>query len=59
MHGLIIDRETEKLSIRWLSRRPMRKEGMNGMKTGHLENRQPQVADTVFCLYFARDSQGE
>ena len=28
-------------------RRPMRKEGMNGIGTGYLENQQLQVADMV------------
>ena len=32
---------------RGTSRIPMRKEGMNGIRTGDLENEQPQEADKV------------
>ena len=46
-------RDTEELIIKWLDRRPMRKEGMNCIGIGNLEHRQLQVAD-MFCQYLAR-----
>ena len=59
MHGLEMDRDTEELTIRWLNRRPMRKERMNVIGMGDMGNRQPQLADIVFCQYLATDSQGK
>ena len=41
-NGLVIDRYTEELTITWLGRRPII-EGMNGIGTGDMENRQLQV----------------
>ena len=39
MNGLVLHRDTEESTIRWSCRRPMRKEGMNSIKIGDLENR--------------------
>ena len=40
-----MDRDIEESTIRWLGRGPITEEEMNGIETGDLENRQPQVAD--------------
>ena len=47
MHGQVMDRDREESAIRWLGRRPMTKERMNGRGRRYLENRQQQEADVV------------
>ena len=37
-----MDRDTNESAIRWLHRRPMRKEGINATGTGDLDNRKLQ-----------------
>ena len=59
IHGLVMNRDTEELTIRWLGRRPMRKEGMNGIGTGDLQNRQPQGADIVIFPVFCKRLSGK
>ena len=47
IHGLVMERDTEESTIRWLGRKTMRKEGVNSIGTEDLENRQSQQADIV------------